>query len=524
MRRAFAAPVLIPVLLSVALVLDQLPARSAGAVLARDAGWSVVFAASAGVMAALVARGVASHEGRRVVIGVFLALWIAAFGTLRLHVGPMLGVSPTVLLAGWSTVIAVGVLLSRHSRALGPDAQRGVLVGLTALVAMQGASVTRRVMHTPLTPRVDAAPATVWVDARAQDRPDLYVIVLDKFSHPRHLAARYGLDLAPFVDSLRALGFTVPERARTNYVHTQMALVALLDGRPLHDDTPGADDGGAWVRIGARLAAPTAWDALATRGYRMVFFPTGFPATTQRAGSQLSITAPSAAAAQRRGETWRLSTPFALLAGLRCQFQDCAAMGGFPYPVESATALRWKLDVLGTLPDSAGPVAAFVHFLGSHEPYVFNADCSERTPWWPVSDFGPDSLAIREAYAAQIHCVSTLILRTVRQLIARSAVPPVILLQSDHGHGNIARDPVRGLTLSYAEATPQQVAERLDVFAAYLFPGSTRSVPDSITPVNLLPTVFDALFGTATPRAPDASYWSSFHRPLDLTLVPHPPR
>jgi hypothetical protein len=178
---------------------------------------------------------------------------------------------------------------------------------------------------------------------------------------------------------------------------------------------------------------------------------------------------------------------------------------------------------LAALPDSAGPVFAFLHFLGSHEPYVFGADCAERAPWWPASDFGSDSSRAREAYAAQIACVNRLLLRTVRAIVARSAVPPVILLQSDHGHGMIARDPLRGVTLGYDEASAAQIDQRLDVFAAYLFPGADRMVYDSITPVNLLPTVFDAVFGGRTPRSPDVSYWSAFQRPLELTPVPMRP-
>jgi hypothetical protein len=516
------AAVALPVLAAVMLVLDQLPRSLRGPALLTDAGWSLLFAALTGSAAALLAAGLSRDPAQRAVIGLALAAWAGLFGTLRLVIGPLLGLDPALLLGGWSLLIAMLVALLRRANAPSGDALRGLSVALGALVAFQAAPLAGRLRNAATEPTATGS-AAPWTDQRSVDRPDVYLIVLDKFSHPRHLATRYGLDLGPFVDSLRALGFTVPERARSNYIHTQLALTALLSGRPTHAAVTAADDGGDWARIGAMLAGPTAWDSLAQRGYRMVFFPTGFPATTSRAGSDLQLAAPTQAR-QRRGETWRLSTPFALVAGLRCRVQDCAADGGFPYPVESAAALRWKLDALATLPDSAGPVAAFVHFLGSHEPYVFNADCSERTPWWPVSDLGPDSVAVREAYAAQIDCVSQLLLRTVRSLLARSVVPPVILLQSDHGHGHIALDPVRGVTLAYAEATPQQVAERLDVFAAYLFPGSARSVPDSMTPVNLLPTVFDALFGTTTLRAPDASYWSSFQRPLDLTLVPHPPQ
>jgi hypothetical protein len=203
-----------------------------------------------------------------------------------------------------------------------------------------------------------------------------------------------------------------------------------------------------------------------------------------------------------------------------CRVLPCSVGQVFPYPVESAAALEWKLEQVAALPDSGGPILAILHLLAPHEPYVFAGNCRHQTPFWPMSDVGRDSAEIVRSYAAQVQCVNRLVLRTVTDIIARSRVPPVILLQSDHGHGRIAIDPMRGILLPLEALSATQVAERTDVFAAYRFTGAAGAVWPSMSPVNVLPTVFNLVLGTSLPRHADRTYWSSFARPLDLTEIP----
>lgn len=120
----------------------------------------------------------------------------------------------------------------------------------------------------------------------------------------------------------------------------------------------------------------------------------------------------------------------------------------------------------------------------------------------------------------QIRGVNLLLLEAVRKIVTGSAVPPAIILQSDHGHGLISRDLRAGLTLTADEAGAARVADRMDVFAAYWLPDGPRLVYDFITPVNVLPLLSDALFGTTTSRSPDVSDWSTHQAPLSFTIVP----
>jgi hypothetical protein len=93
-------------------------------------------------------------------------------------------------------------------------------------------------------------------------------------------------------------------------------------------------------------------------------------------------------------------------------------------------------------------------------------------------------------------------LATVRRILARSRIPPVILLQGDHG-----TDFLRW-------ANPAHVRERSGAFGAYYLPdGGARSWPDTVTPVNLFRLVFDTYFGTDLPLLSNAVYPSTESAP-----------
>ena len=97
----------------------------------------------------------------------------------------------------------------------------------------------------------------------------------------------------------------------------------------------------------------------------------------------------------------------------------------------------------------------------------------------------------------------------------RSSTPPIILLQSDHGHGRLGR-----LAPSLEAVAPWQVAERRAVFAAYALPGvPPDEVSDSITPVNIIRLVLRHYFKADLPNRPDVTYWSGWTRPYRFTRL-----
>jgi hypothetical protein len=242
-------------------------------------------------------------------------------------------------------------------------------------------------------------------------------------------------------------------------------------------------------------------------GYEFVFFPTWYPPSTGNRYADLQLPRPRRIAPQFQ-TVWLQRTALSPLLAVACRRFACAVR----WALESTSLLDWKFAQLGKLAGSTNARFVLAHLIVPHEPYVYHADCSHRTPLPPTMS----REIAQAAYIEQIQCVNQKLLSVVDRILKESPVPPVILLQSDHGHGQFGEG-----SLEISSATKSQVQERSDIFAAYLVPGASDTLfYDTITPVNVLPAVLNTVLGTGFPRLPDRTYWSTLEEPYRLTVVP----
>jgi hypothetical protein len=373
----------------------------------------------------------------------------------------------------------------------------------------------------PLHAESPAASSVVADSAAASTRsterpPDIYLIVLDKYTGSPMLRANYGFDNGPFEDTLRALRFVVPRDPQANYVNTFLALAAMLNVRYL-DDLPArfgrnhTDKGVTFPLL--RQSWVVAF--LKSHGYRYVFLPTGYHGTHEMPTADLQIPSPGRIQAEFV-LAWRHTTMLPVLHRAACRVLGCP-VDYLPYVPEGAALLDWKFQQVAALAGSPQPMFVFFHLTLPHEPYQYEADCRHREPFWPVVETGSMESAVKAAYTAQIQCLNRKLLTLVEAIQRRSVRSPVILLQADHGHGRLGRfiPDLPGLP-------PEKVAERLSVFAAYHLPGISR-IPDTITSVNAMRLVLRQYLGADLPALEDRSYWSPRSYPFRFTrLASHP--
>lgn len=120
------------------------------------------------------------------------------------------------------------------------------------------------------------------------------------------------------------------------------------------------------------------------------------------------------------------------------------------------------------------------------------------------------------AYAAQVSCTNRKLQALTETLQREAPVPPIILIQGDHGHGRMGH-PVLPLT---PWLPAELVEERLSPFAAYALPGlPPDSLRPGITSVNIMRLVLRHYFGADLPPLDDGSYWSSTQHPYHFTRV-----
>jgi hypothetical protein len=335
----------------------------------------------------------------------------------------------------------------------------------------------------------------------SEPRRDIYLIVLDEYANADVLRERFKYDNRPFEDSLRALGFHVPRMVRSNYAHTLLSLPSMLNSAHLdgleYELGPKSEDPALpnYLLEHNRVAP-----YLEARGYRYVFFPSHWWYSTRRSSLADAEFRPwSGFDFTRALSGGELERTLRGVSVLRYLDRD--------HHWEADHARR-TLEGLAAVPRSEGPVFAFAHILKPHDPYVFDRECGTVRRIKEDDHVGP--------YLEQLQCVNRLLLATVHQILRASDVPPIILLQGDHG------TKLLGATgYSRAGQVPAAAArERVGAFGAYYLPdGGAAAFGDTVTVVNVLGNVLRYYFGAHLPRSGDEQYISPADFPYAFRRV-----
>ena len=438
-------------------------------------------------------------------------IWFAAFSlfgyvaeALRVtRVLGLIGSEPGLVALFLLALFGPSLAIRRASRRLVAINQYVMIVGL-CLVAYTAVRLYYG-LRQHRDPR-SALPLPAAPNGVSTARPDIYLIILDKYTGSELLAAHFGFDNSAFEHFLRSRGFIVPRSSQANYPQTPLALASMLNLDYLQN-LP--HDLSLYDLIEYnRLAG-----FLKRQGYRFVFFPTGFRITFQNRNADLQLPMPR----EVRGEfaaVWQNTTALPELLAAVCALAGCQS-GRFLLAFEAADMMDWKFEQMKALAGSSNtPTFVLAHLSLPHEPYIYHADCSHRDLYWPAGAGLPGDEDADRGYLDQIRCANRKIETLVDSILARSTRPPVILLQSDHGHGRIGHLP------PFEKLNAYQLRERMSVFAAYRLPGMSAAViSDSVTPVNAFRAVLRHYFGADLPPLEDASYWGLEDRPFDLVRV-----
>jgi hypothetical protein len=339
-----------------------------------------------------------------------------------------------------------------------------------------------------------------------EPKRDIYLVVLDEYANSTVLRERLGFDNRPFEDSLRALGFYIPPVVSSNYVHTILSLPSLLNTAHLHplgQELGGVRDPTLANRLLERnRVAPY----LQRRGYEYVFFPSLWWYSTH--GSRLADSVVNVwpgfdlAHALSRTELRRTIRQNTILRFLH---------RNDPYDADYIRRTLAGFEAVGA---RNRPVFAFAHIVSPHWPFVFNRDCS--TP-----SASADTLRGNAAYIEQVQCLNSLVLETVHRILRRSTVPPVILLQGDHGTSTLEYSDAP----TAAQVDPAAARERFGAFGAYYLPDSgAAAFGDTVTVVNVLGNVLRHYFGAELPPEADDRFMSLERTPFVFSRAGDPSR
>ncbi len=325
------------------------------------------------------------------------------------------------------------------------------------------------------------------------EKPDIYYIILDGYTREDVLREYYDFDNSAFLDELRSLGFVIPDCAKSNYGWTPLSLSSALQMEylsSLDTRTQVGNEHLDYMLYEDYIQHSPVRRNLEELGYHTLAFDTGYPYTTLSDATTFLVPTQRAVLNITEFEVLYLRT-----TALRVLSEGGSAfleplLRQVQTPEEGMyTRVNFMLDTLDNLDDIAAPRFVFAHIPAPHTPFVFTAE----------GDFKVLS-ADEGGYTSAITYLNWRVLQIVRRIIETSTVPPIIIIQGDHGWTMDAR---------------------LDILNAYYLPGEgSQALYPGITPVNTFRLIFNQYFEGNYPYLEDVSYFSPDDRRLQLSIDP----
>lgn len=333
----------------------------------------------------------------------------------------------------------------------------------------------------------------------AHRNPDVYWIVLDGYPRADVLREFFDFDNAHFLASLKALDFTVYDRAEASFPETIYSISSTLSVGFLVSGT------GSSIRMPPAAALypvvrgrNTVVNTMSAMGYRYIHFQNGYDNLTQCAVDNVicvkgNVRPDSGVIHLDEFDATILSrTP---LIEAMTAFTNAASFIKIDQSVDESAFVRGAVhdltDKLSIIQGYGKPFFLYAHVLAPHPPIRFRRDCSTRPAAPDLLTWDPND---KPAFLEQLMCVNDEAVALV-QAIVRSDPEAIIALQSDHGTA------FRGqFEKSFDAWDPQDLKERFSALNAIRMPGAcARQADGSVDLVNTFARVLNCIADASLP-------------------------
>jgi hypothetical protein len=334
--------------------------------------------------------------------------------------------------------------------------------------------------------------------------PDIYYIILDAYGREDVLSGLYGVDNRSILTFLEEKGFFIARESHTNFIQTVFSIPAALNFTYLTPEPEGANGAAYFSRL---ISENSLFKSLERCGYQTVVFNTGFYFTNH---IEADLVLTSGSGLSEFEDLLLAGSPVDLLAG--GLFSHVPELS---YPAHRRRVL-FTFEQLQQLPRLPGPKIVFAHIVSPHPPFVFDAQGRAIEPDREYSiedgdEFDGEWAEYRQGYAGQVQFVNRMLERTIRLILARSASPPVIVVQGDHGPGG---------SLDWESPANTCLWERTSILNAYYLPGvDTGQLSPSLSPVNTFRVILNAYFGAGLELLPDYTFFTSHRLPREVNDI-----
>lgn len=334
-----------------------------------------------------------------------------------------------------------------------------------------------------------------------QGPPDIYYIILDAYGRDDALLEDHGFNNSSFLKALEDQGFFIGYCSRSNYNHTKTSLLTSLNmdyaGNLIDiDEVVQANKRGGF---GVLIKQSAVRQILEGLGYKIIAFETGFN-WTEIEDADVFLKPPAIGFAANVPFVQpnkfdillaRTSGVVLLMEGSPL-FDEVVSAGRDQIDDKHRQRVLFTLDQLEQMPSTPGPKFVFAHIVSPHPPFVFGPEGQEALPGVPS----------KVSYINQVSYLNERVEDIVKQILANSDVPPIIIIQGDHG------------------SSDSVTHNRLKILNAYYLPGrGNANLYPGISPVNTFRIVLNMYFGGNLPLLEDLSYFSAFEYDYEFTPI-----
>ncbi|MBL7123614.1 MAG: hypothetical protein ISS14_01845 [Actinobacteria bacterium] len=339
--------------------------------------------------------------------------------------------------------------------------------------------------------------------------PDIYYIILDGYAGESSLEEFYDYDNHEFINFLTEKGFYVASKSRCNYPWSYLSLASSLNMEYINylseDAGLKSDDRTVPYQM---ITTNKVWKFLHSKGYKFVHLnSSGWGPTDRNRNADISIRV-------NRFNEFNIS------------LIQTTMLKPFEKYIIADSAIQkvlYSFTNLSKVHQIEGPKYIFAHIMSPHPPFFFGAS-GELIP---EAEYKLSAYWDKEKYLNQLIFVNSRLEILIEEILSKSKVPPIIILQGDHGARSTLGDP-RGdredpANIGWLYPTAEMLRESTFILNAYYLPeNGSDLLYDSITPVNTFRLIFNTYFDSDYELLEDKYYYSPYWQPykfFDVTEI-----
>ena len=327
--------------------------------------------------------------------------------------------------------------------------------------------------------------------------PDVYNIIVDGYAGEWSWENYYQHDISEFTEYLRRNDFYIVPKSSSNYPKTIYSLSSQLNMDYL-DELLGVKESVLMLEE-QRPNHPRL--ARLIENNRVLHFLKGEGYSTINVGAMVSITEKNRYADESINyQPAPLDSEFSMILFNTTMLKPFSERFEFiDWRRVQWKRIQYEIDALEGIASQPEPTYVFAHLEIPHDPYVFDADGS-----FVLEDI-EKSRDVKDNYIRQTTYLNGALEKMIDRILEQSDVPPIIIVQSDHGSGLMHDAAILSKTGAERDF---QLREAMRNFDAIHLSGKKSSVlPEDLTPVNLWRVLFNEYFNTKLPLLPNKNFF-----------------